>query len=292
MFLPEGEVDFRLRQVVGIARNTDLARMVGCGSRHDLHQPARAGGADHAGSEVRFLQCVGIGERRIDFPTIDRGPARCGIAQCRFRTRTARRVVRHPQLGRRQAEFAGKPRKLAILGRIADPRLMAQHFVGKVAAADFRQRDCGADIGHIAQRLPVRLVEIGGRMLLRNGLAQLFEREHAVQGFIHPCGTAQLLGGLFRLTATHQRAARPVIGGGRKFGVGGTLRRTLEIDRGTFAIVEPPRSQPGNPVTFGNPRARTAFRYRARHAQRGGVLVLDVIAPRNTLAPFGARFAA
>ena len=70
--------------------------------------------------------------------------------------------MRHPKLGGRKAQFAGQTRQGSILRRIADTRLMTQHFVGQIVAANLGQRHGGADIGHAPQVLPVGCIQIGG----------------------------------------------------------------------------------------------------------------------------------
>ena len=56
------------------------------------------------------------------------------------------------------------------------------------------------------------------------------------------------------------------------------------------ALAEPPCGQPFDPRALGHPLAR-AFSHGARQFERGGVIVLDIVAPRDPLAPFGARVA-
>jgi hypothetical protein len=47
------------------------------------------------------------------------------------------------------------------IARAADPRLIAQHFVGQPIGADFGKLDGEAHIVQLAQRLPVLRREIG-----------------------------------------------------------------------------------------------------------------------------------
>lgn len=195
--LPESEVHFGLVEIAGVAGVAQRAGMVLRGGRHDLHQPARAGRADGRAAEHRFLQGVGIDERRIDLPAAYRGPLWRGEADRRFWLAAMGRVVGHPQLGGRQAHVAGEARQRLILRRLADAGLMAQHFVGQAILSDLAQLHGDAHIADIAQALPVGLGKVCGAMLLRQRRAKLFGGQHAIQRLVtrgghNAAGTCQI----------------------------------------------------------------------------------------------------
>lgn len=67
------------------------------------------------------------------------------------------------------------------------------------------------------------------------------------------------------------------------------LRAVFERAGCAFAIAQAPSSEARDPITLGHPGAGT-FGYPLRHCQRGGIVVLDIVAPCHALAPFGAGF--
>src|SRR5690606_13959829 len=91
------------------------------------------------------------------------------------------------------------------------------------------------------------------------------------------------------LAAAHRRAARPVLRGGAQLDVHGVIGGALERLARLAAISQSPGGEPGGPFALRDPRAGARLRDRLRQGERGEVLILDIIAPGDARAPFGAR---
>ena len=120
--------------------------------------------------------------------------------------------------------------------------------------------------------------------------AELVGRQHPVECLVQLRSGGEMLLRRTRRAAAHQRAVRPVMPGGGQLDVRCArcgAGKGLGCER---ARPQPPCRQPLDPAALGHPFARTIGRC-ARQFQRGGIVVLDVIAPRDPLAPFGASIA-
>ena len=231
---------------------------------------------------------MGKDQRRIDLPAVRRRPLRRGEARGFVGPGTGRGVVGHPQLGGRQAQIAGKARKRGIEAGIADPRLIAQHFVGQAIAADLGKLHGQAHVVDRAQLLPVVVAEIGRGGELAFAHPQRFGGHHAIERVPAAGGGAQRRGHLFGLAAAQPRAAGPVVRGRGELLVLGLPGGFFEAIGGGKAIVHAPACKAGGPQRLGDPRAG-AFNRAQRNGAGVGILIFDVERPADLLAPFGAR---
>ncbi len=203
------------------------------GDRRDLHQALGRGRADRAGLEVRFLQRMRIGERRIDFASRspastwarDRLGGRIGLA-------AARGVVRHVELGRGQAEAAGEARERLVIAGIAD--LAPGRAALRWRACRARSRPARSRRGRFrlscsrsqSLRVEIRLREAVGQLH-----AELFGGEHAVERLVELRRLLQMLAALVGQAAAGRGAARPVMRGGGQFGIGAAVTGRVRTRR-------------------------------------------------------------
>jgi hypothetical protein len=134
--------------------------MVARGGGHDLHQP-RARARHHGGAEGRFLNvCASTSAGSTCQPL-------AGVHwgwEARWQGWPCRRWARYrpSTIAWRAGPDRAPDATAADIARLANARLMAQHIVGQSILADFGQRHGGADIGVVAQQLPVGGGKIGG----------------------------------------------------------------------------------------------------------------------------------
>ena len=76
-----------------------------------------------------------------------------------------------------------------------------------------------------------------------------------------------------------------------QFGIGGAGRAALEGFCGLVAIAQPPCGEPGDPIAFGDPGTTAAIAGRIRHGPGLRVLIFDVVAESDAVAPFRPRIA-
>ena len=209
-----------------------------------------------------------------------------------MRAFAARRVIGHEALCAGQPECAREPRKRGVIVGIARADQPGQVALGLFAPADLGQHDCLPRGFLVAQAPPVGFGQIGLRMRARQVAAHLFMREHPVERFGKAGRAAQLFVGLFGKAAADQRAAGPVMRRGGEIGADRTRCAALERFGGLVAIAQPPGGEARCPIAFRDPGPAAAVAHGI--GQRPGlrVLVLDVIAPRDPVAPFGARLRA
>jgi hypothetical protein len=63
--------------------------------------------------------------------------------------------VREPDLGSRKVEVGREVKQGVVIARIADPRLMLDQLVGKVALANLVERDRCLDVRLVGDALPL-----------------------------------------------------------------------------------------------------------------------------------------
>ena len=259
--------------------------------------PRAPGRADRVGAEVRFLQGVREGERGIDLPAVDRGSiSASGKRERGIGRRPVRRIVGHIQLGLRQAEVAREARQRRRIpsGRRSWPRGAALRWRGRrgrfrparsatrTFSLSFRLRQSASlksaagDRGRAASCRAVRLAS------MPYSVSSSWAAPRSNSALLVPAGGSAARRGLpsNRRRCAIRGSARAMRPSARKQR-SGSARNRPAARRQAPAIQSPS-------ATHGPLPSLTVCAI----ASACGSLVLDVIAPRDALAPFGARLGA
>ena len=287
--LPGFKIEHRIVQrAAGAGQHALLAQLLH-GAGHQLQQAARPGAGDGVGLEVGFLQREGEHQRLVHPPAAVGHPVRRGEAQGHGRGLPERRALAQPLLGGGQAKRRGQTHKGVVVLVVGHAPQMLQLPVGPAQLADAHQGDGALHGGDVLQLVPVRVDEAGRAPVEGRLQPERAQGEQAVEALRHAGGQLEKRGNLLRAAAGQVGAGFPEPRGGhflvREAGLAAHGR---EVAGGQRAVLLPPCSKTSGPVGAARVRAIRRAGWRC-HAQGGGIVALDVVAPRKLPAPVGQR---
>ena len=172
-----------------------------------------------------------------------------------------------------------------VLGRKADPGLVAEQFLGHRVAAQVDQLARAADIGQMVDRR----IEADERVARKLGVeAQGLAGDEAVEALGRLRGIAQQRRDRTRAAGGLFGARRPIISAGAKLALAGQLRGLLEGPAGAGEIAHPPRGEARGPGGLPGPVAGRALAPGVGDAAGVEVETADVIDEGDALAGLGA----